>query len=166
MEVMSERVDGNTFSTAEYMDLGNADSNMSRDYMGSGLYQNFSPTLAISAQRLVISSDRKLAERIVNAGADADSNARGSSNVTTTNSIIEVWPQQLVRLGERNREVLIAQRMLQTGLDRERVAGEIELFLKLANCIEFAALELAVADGYLMLEMSARAGQDSERPRP
>ena len=162
MEVMTERVDGNTFCVAEYMQL--SDSGNTRDYSAAGMYRNFSPTLAVSADRLVLSSDRALAERIVAAAATgpaSDATAQGG----TTNSIVEIWPQQAAALAGLNRDALIAQRMLQTGLDRVRVAADIDLALALAQCVEHAALRLAVVRGNLTIDAVVQlAGDGASAP--
>ncbi len=163
MEVLTERVDGDTFCVAEYMQL--SDRQDSRDYMAAGLYRNFSPTLAISDERLVIASDRGLAEQILAAPPSTRSTSDGAL-AGGTNSIIEIRPPQAAALGQMNRDALIAQRMLQTGRERTEVAAEIDLFLAIADRIDYAALRLGVDATYVTLDGVLRLATKSPTADP
>ena len=152
MELMAEKVDGNLFVSAQYMQLKNMSNG--NDYSSrSNLYKNFSPTLAISDQRAVLSSDRSVAEKILKAGRNSN------AAVSTDNSVLELWPQELAAIADLNREVLIAQRMLQTGHSRDQAQAEIDSLLTLAKCFQSAAIRLEVSKDSMVLQATAQLTQ-------
>jgi hypothetical protein len=145
MELMSEKVGPAKFMTASYMQL---DMMMDKtpESASSNLYANFSPTLAISGERFVLSSDRVLAEQLLD-GSKKDPSTSGRVN----NTILELWPRELAAIGRLNREALIAQRMLESGRNRQSAEGEINIGLTIAECIQAVGLELTTEAGSLIL---------------
>ena len=150
MELMSEKVGAAKYITASYIQMDNM-MDKATDSPSSNLYANFSPTLAISGERFALSSDRALAEQLLDGSKKEASSTSGRVN----NTALEVWPRELAAIGRLNREALIAQRMLESGRSRQRAEGEIDIILTIADCIQSVGLELTTDNGSLILHARA-----------
>ncbi len=149
VEVTLEKIGSVRYLTASYLQLESMQ--MSRtvnpdDSASSNLYLNFSPTLVIAGDRFALSSDRSFAELLLNGKT---SMPKDSSSID--NSVIELWPQALVDLARTNFEPLVAQRMLETGKNREAVVSELGVALAVVRCVERVRLSLTLENGNLVL---------------
>jgi hypothetical protein len=148
VEVTSEKVGSVRYLTASYLQLDSmkmSSTNRPDDVPSSDLYLNFSPTLVIDGERFALSSDRNFAERLLNGKTEEQKDVRGLDN-----SVIELWPKALVDLARTNFEALVAQRMLETGKNREAVVSELEIGLTIVRCIEKVRLSLTTENGNLI----------------
>ncbi len=110
------------------------------------LVHNFSPTLMVVGDRLIISSTMALAEKI--AGQDlaglAESRRGSGDSGTATNTLIEIDLQQVSSALAENRESLVAQNMLENGHDRKTADAEIDGLLALAGLLKSFEARLGV----------------------
>ena len=125
---------------------------------GVGLINyNFSPTLCFIEDSMIISSTRDLAIKLVEA------QQQGAVEVAPEiNTALHLQGPELLRVLEANREVLIAQNMLEEGVGREQSEATITSFLSLIEVASDAQFQLARFEDFLELELIVRfkeAGQ-------
>ncbi len=144
-ELSSEKRDnGEIISAAYFVD----DKEKEKDGEGKIQY-NFSPTIAIVKDTLIMSSAKSLASELmglVDVGAAVDA----AANVNTQ---IAADLQSVRAILEDNREHLVAQNMLEKGHDRAAAEKEIGGFLFLLGYLRDASLRLTNGEQKLELNV-------------
>ncbi len=116
---------------------------------------NFSPTVAFSGDRLVVSSSTGLARDI----ATAKESENSKSSTSKTNTKIKLIADQLHESLDDNRSHLIAQNMLKEGNSREEASQQIGLFLESLKLFEGAEMKLSTSKSTLDLEIGVQLKQ-------
>jgi hypothetical protein len=131
-----------------------ADAKTSSDPKGAGkdVYYNFSPSLVISKDRLMLCSTRQIADEL----ADLASTETGTPERLMQNTLIEVSPQPIAELLRANREQLVAQNMLEKGHDRTQAEKEIDVFVALVNAVSGGRISLTPTDKTISLEIELK----------
>ena len=116
---------------------------------------NFSPTLAIQGQRLIISSTSELARTLANAGSNPTEEPKSVAE-SIRNTVLEVQAKPILDLLSDNFDQLVSQNMLEKGHSREEAENEIGLLLKILEFIEKGEIELSTRGN--VLELSVNIG--------
>jgi hypothetical protein len=124
---------------------------------------NFSPTLVVKGDRLILSSTAGLAERLQGAGAAPAKPVeldQSSSGNRIANTLIRLDLQGLARVLDANREALVANNMMEKGHGHEAAESAIGAGLELVRL--FHDLEVRLEKGEGRLGLVTRIGfQDS-----
>ncbi len=156
LEVTTEKDAGKTLISGSYFAMEQTSMN---DQPGADLYKNFSPTLGFEGDQFVLASHRALAEQVL---AATESKAVDSNSAAQVdNTIVELWPAELAAAGDLNREPLIAQRMLSSGLDRANATMDIDSAIALLKQFASVRFCLRAADDSLILELETRLATGS-----
>lgn len=122
---------------------------------------NFSPTLIVDGDRLILSSTAELAESLqkqMQAGgndepeAPMDSDAADAGAAVATNTRMELDLTALSEVLAENREGLVAQNMLQNGHDREKAEAEVDGLLSLSRLLKTFGARLDVGNDRLTVD--------------
>ena len=141
LEVESEKVGKSRIVSATYLpDEG-------KQYQGVINY-NFSPSLAFADQWFIVSSTRKLATDLAEAGLK-----KSVANDPKTNTSVVVHGKKVKQILEQNSEQLIAQNMLEEGNDREEAKEQIDLLLQVIGLLRQASMNVEVEDGQLRMDL-------------
>lgn len=120
---------------------------------------NFSPTLVVAGDRLILSSTLGLAERLQEAGPGDAGNERpdsGGAGERVANTVIGIDLQAVTSLLDANREALIANNMMEKGHDHAAAESEIGVLLDVARL--FRDLEIRLENGNGRLALVTRIG--------
>ncbi len=120
---------------------------------------NFSPTLMVKGDRLVLSSTAELAEQLQNepaAGGDAVPADRETGSAAVANTVVRLDLAGLATLLDGNREALIANNMIEQGHDHAAAQAEIAVLLELARL--FRDFEVRLENGHGRLDLVTRIG--------
>lgn len=151
LEMQSERRGKSEIQYATYSADEPAKADKSPRLPKEDAYLNFSPAMAISARRLIVSSTRELAEQL------ADLDARDDSMDTIPeNTLVQAKPKLVAALIQSNREQLIAQNMLEKGHTREAAEKEIDLLQAVVGYFGDASLRLVTEKGSVRLEAQVK----------
>lgn len=120
-------------------------------------YLNFSPALAISSNRMILSSTRQLAEQLADLDAKQDREEKIAEN-----TLIQVNAQPVAELIRANREQLIAQNMLEKGHDRAAAEKEIDLLQSIVGYFGDASLRLVPGEGSIRVEAELKTNTSSK----
>ncbi len=119
---------------------------------------NFSPTLVIDGDLLVISSTTELGEKVaklrVPDGAMPSVNSSGKVDLASPNTLLHIDLAAAVEALDENREGLIAQNMLENGRSREDAAAEIGSAIELAKLLKTLDATLGVASDRLQFDLN------------
>lgn len=110
---------------------------------------NFSPTLGFKDNRMVLASSTDLAQTLFSNSEDLRENG-----VVGGNTLVHVSGPAIAKALEPNKELLIAQNMLEKGHDRQAAEGEISILFQLIELVREAAVQLDHEEG--QLKLSAR----------
>jgi len=118
---------------------------------------NFSPTLVIDGDLLVISSTAELGEKIaglqIAEGAGGNETTMTKNDKSSPNTLLHIDLAAAVDALVENREGLIAQNMLDNGRSRDDAATEIDGVLEIARLLRSLNAELGVADDRLQFDL-------------
>ena len=109
---------------------------------------NFSPTLAFSGKRVVLSSSTKLARELL--GLDGAVQV-ANDNASHSNTVANLDATTLQKILQINKPQLVANNMLEKGNSKEAAEAEIGLLLDLVGFFRQARLNLDVKDSQLTL---------------
>lgn len=151
LELQSEMRGKSEIQYATYSADEPAKSDKSPRPAKADAYLNFSPALAISPERLIISSTRELAEQL----ADLDANEKGGG-IIPENTLVRADPKLIASLIQANREQLIAQNMLEKGHSRDAAEKEIGLLEKIVGYFSDASLRLITDQKSIRLEAQVK----------
>lgn len=124
---------------------------------------NFSPTLIVQGEQLILASTTELATRIGEladsgpvAGRDsgAPETEPGSNRPATAgNTVAHVDLEALTAVLVENREGLIAQNMLENGNSRKKAESDVDAALLLAGFLKSLDARLGVGTGHLAFDV-------------
>jgi len=116
---------------------------------------NFSPSIAFVGDRVILSSSAELARKLVEAKLESGValGEGGSHGVTNTQALLKANLAKQILAD--NREILIAQNMLEKGHGREKADQEIATLLKLVDLIDQVSATFNVSPDELRFEMRA-----------
>ncbi len=127
---------------------------MSDDASDKGLINyNFSPSVAFVGDYFIISSTDQLARELVQIARKG-----GTKTAKNTNSAINIDGKALNKILADNRDSLVAQQMLEEGLDEKTAAKRIDVFLKLLKHAKNASLDLQNHSDRLELNLELNLG--------
>ena len=115
---------------------------------GGDIYLNFSPSLVISRDYLMLCSTRQIAEQLADLSATAAAKA-----TIPQNTLIQLNAAPIAELIHENRQTLIARNMLEKGHDRAAAEQEIDLFGKIVDYFRSGQISLTSASDSVKLEM-------------
>lgn len=152
-ELDSQQADGVQYVTATY---GPPDSN--GQLRAGAVYYNFSPTMAVIEDRLILSSSQGLARELVKLKPVA----RDPAAASVVNTRVQVDLATVREALVDNRGQLIAQNMLDKGHPRADAEREIDTLLALAKLLRHATLQLdSTAE---QLRLGVEIGVNGEAP--
>ncbi len=122
------------------------------DSMAAPLIFNFSPSVAFSGSRFVVSSTAQLAEQLALAITE-DSDPQGQPNTA-----VRLSAGLLQQVLMDNRDQLISQNMLEEGRSREEAETHIDLLLRLVGYFHSVGLQLNRQSDQLKLELDVLVG--------
>ncbi|HMO12925.1 MAG TPA: hypothetical protein PKD64_03860 [Pirellulaceae bacterium] len=141
IEVMSTREDGIQLTTGTYVPEAG--------YDGGLIIFNFSPTLAFQDDYMIISSTEQLAREIALKTKELDIEADSSESNTT----ISVNVPEVVRLLRLNHAALVANQMLEQGVDRKSAESQVNLILEVLEFARAVNLDFRVDSKSLLLKI-------------
>lgn len=159
LEVTTEKEGGKTLISGSYFAM---DQEMMTDRPGGDVYKNFTPSLGFIGDRFVLASQRLLAEQILATDPPKQTETRTTAGVD--NTVLELWPMELAAAGERAREMIIGQRLLTTGKNRESAEAEVDLLVAVLRQIASVRLGLQADEKSLVVEFEMRLAEPSNRP--
>lgn len=118
------------------------------------IHYNFSPTMAIYNDWIIVSSTNQLAKQLV------DEAKKSSDKLITDNTRIQLDAKVGHQLLVDNRDQLIAQDMLEKGHSRDNAATEIDLMLAALKYIKTSDLNLSFKDNIAKLSLSIKMDFD------
>ena len=138
--------EGALISTASYIfDPKKSDKNAAE------MFYNASPTLAITKDRIILSSPRDLAEELVGlAGSQSGSDKIGQ------NTLIELDGAMVAQMLKDNREFLVGQNMIEKGHERASAEKEVDTLLQLVSYVKGASLDLSFQGGHATLNFDVK----------
>ena len=140
LDMETEKTDDSKIVTTTYM----AD-----DAKGKGLINyNFSPSVAFVGDYFIISSTDELARELVQIARKG-----GTKTAKNTNTTVNVDGKALNKILAANRDSLIAQQMLEEGLDEKAASKQIEIFLTLLKHAKDASLDFENHSDHLELKL-------------
>ena len=110
---------------------------------------NFSPAVAFIGERMVVSSDTRLARDL---GGRRDEGGEGGAH-SRSNTQARFDPGVLHQILVDNRSQLIAQNMLEEGNSNEEAAQEVDALLQIVHCFRLATLRLDTGNDKLELQI-------------
>lgn len=151
LEMELEKVDDVQFVSGQY----SPPEKKAGDNAAVGIHYNFTPTLAVVGDQLVLASSRHLAIDLARAIRSAETQ-RPTANLPAVNTELTIDGDAAVELLHANREQLVAQNMLEKGHDRAAADREIGFALQLADLLEQFGLRLLADDQSLRLELELK----------
>ncbi|MEX2215849.1 MAG: hypothetical protein WD768_17190 [Phycisphaeraceae bacterium] len=115
------------------------------------IYFNASPTLAITKDRIILSSSKQLADDLVKAAAAQSGDTRIGQN-----TLIELDGPMVHAMLKDNAEFLISQNMIEKGHPREDAETEIGMLLELVSYVKGAAIDLSFQSGHATLNLDVK----------
>jgi hypothetical protein len=119
---------------------------------------NFSPTLVVEGDRLILSSTAGFAEQLKLAAANQPSSQEdpAATGKRVANTVVRLDLRGIVSLLDANRAALVANNMMEKGHDRVAAEGEIGVLLDVARL--FHDLEIRLENGEGRLGLVTRIG--------
>ena len=156
LDLGMEKSEGIQLVTATF--LPKRDQRESRD---AAIQFNFSPTLAFSGDRVILSSSTQLARELLERNDPKPVQASVTPNETkpdsqplATNTIAELNTTTLQRLLQANRTQLVSNNMLEKGHGQAAAEAEIDLLLELIGFMRSFQLKLDVSDSTMQVAAS------------
>ncbi len=118
-----------------------------REAQDAAINFNFSPTLALAGERVVLASTRELAMELIGTTATLPGSA------LPVNSIANLEAQPLVEVLSDNQEQLIAENMIKEGHSHEEAASEIKALFELMGLFQNADMKLKVEGSVLQFDV-------------
>ncbi|QDS96533.1 hypothetical protein FF011L_53450 [Roseimaritima multifibrata] len=151
LDLGMEMFDDAQLITATY--VPDRDKRESRD---AKIQFNFSPTMAFSNERIILSSSTPLARALVQSprsdgSKTDDSNTNGKLEATTLRRILQT-----------NRPQLVANNMLEKGHSKESAEGEIDLLLELLGFVQNVHLNLDITPAQMALGLIVDVNESAE----
>ena len=144
LELDMDKFEGGELVSATFVPLaGEEDKDPAR------INFNFSPTVAFSGNRVIVSSTTELARNLV---AVKEPKERDSDTLVNTAALLSA-PVTKAAL-EDNLSQLISNNMLEEGHSREEAETEIGILLKLLGYFQAASLSLETSKGTLSLQLN------------
>lgn len=140
-DMTSYREGDATMTVAEYYPEGIQDADNPIP-----LLYNFSPTLVVTKNRVILSSTKALGKELAQ--------LVGSPEKISDNVRMELNPQVGLTMLKDNREQLIAQNMLDKGHSREAAEREISLLFEIVKRFQGVSLSLVPEAGQLKLKLN------------
>ena len=109
------------------------------------LEYNFTPTLVLTDELLILSSTKMLASTL----QETKPQKRRNGNGVTTNAQFQLHGSSLTRSLQVNRDILVTQNMLDNGSTRQQAGDQVDLILKLTQLIKMLELKLEHTDSEL-----------------
>jgi hypothetical protein len=156
LEVMSEKENGMTLISGSYFQM---DESQLSDQPGADMYKNFSPTLGFRDDRFVLTSHRDLAKTLLETPVEMG-NPAGSDGMIE-NTVLELWPQEMAKVGEINRAALVAQQMLSSGKSNADAEADVDAVLDVVRQFETVRVRLRASDQSLVLDLDAKLTHSS-----
>ncbi len=150
LELDMDKFDGGELISATFVPLaGEEDKDPAR------INFNFSPTIAFSGERVIVSSTTGLARDLITSTSPAK---RDSGKRINTNSVLSA-PVLKATL-EDNLSQLISNNMLEEGHTREEAETEIGILLNLLGYFQAASLSLETTDQTLNLNFALELSEE------
>lgn len=151
LELESEKLEGGGELVSSHF-IPEADD---RESTQAEIIFNFSPSIAFSGSRFVVSSTRDLARELILA-EPAESSDGGDDNTR-----VRLAADVLRDILADNRGQLIAQNMLEDGNSPEEAEAVIDLLLEVVGYFNQASLTMAASDGELNIELAVEVKTES-----
>ncbi len=147
LELEMEKLEGNV----ELISSSFVPEEDDRESTQAKIIFNFSPSVAFSGSRFVVSSTKDLAKELVLART-TESNAEENSQMVLNAGVLR-------QVLHDNRGQLIAQNMLEDGNTREEAEAIIDLLLEVVGYFDDASLKLAIGQQQLDVDFQIRIKQ-------
>lgn len=142
-------------SFVELPDVPVATSNGVAKLDSGPINYNFSPTLAMQGNRLVISSTTQLARQLATGVENEAANVHEA--IENTRLTLEASP--ILSMLQDNFDQLVSQNMLEKGHSREEAEAELGLLLKLLGYLDSGRLSLSTEADTLRLKADVKVKQ-------
>lgn len=116
------------------------------------LIYNFSPTIVLTKQHVIISSTKELGEQLL----DELLKQKGTVPPIKENTLIEIDGGVALEMLRDNRQQLIAQSMIGKGLTPEQALAEVETLLDLAKLVKSAKGSLTYQNNAAVLDLNLK----------
>ena len=124
---------------------------------------NFSPTLGFQGNQMVLASTTNLAQALfASREGDANSEVSAGNGVIGGNTLVHVNGSAIAKALQPNKDLLIAQNMLEKGHDRDAAEGEISVLFQLIELIQEGTLHLENENGQLKLNAEVHLNVEQE----
>ena len=156
LEAVTPTIGGATIVSTRYLteDSGEAEKE-------AEIYYNFTPSIALAADRFIISSTRGLAVRLARLVQKQSSGKPDASQAARAdNAAIRLNVQGVRQALTENRRHLVAQNMVAKGHDRKAAEKEIDTLLYYVGLVRDVSLQLATEKKSLRLDLSVRFAQE------
>ncbi len=150
LELSTTKTDQGTLIATEYL----VDDEEKKD---GKIHHNFSPTMALSGDRLIIASTKQLGAELLalchkQMPPTSTAEPKGSGPIVNTNTMIDLAVLRTAL--DDNRQQLVAQNMLSEGHAKAQAEKEIGLLLQLLGYFKAASLRLSTDAKEMRLEFS------------
>lgn len=141
-----DKIDGATLLFSKYVfDASKGDKTK------ADIIYNFSPSMAIYGDRIMIASTRELAEQLI-----ASAKAQKSDELISQNTLLELDGPAVLQALKDNRETLVSQNMLEKGHTPAQANAEIDTLLDLVSYVRSIHSSMTFQDKWATLDLSAK----------
>jgi hypothetical protein len=121
------------------------------DKAKADIVYNFSPSMVIAGDRIMICSTKDLAEKLI-----AATKSQKTDETVRENTLLEIDAAPVHQALKDNREHLIAQNMLEKGHTPEEALAEIEGLLDIVGMVKSLGMSMSFQDQWATLDFNVK----------